>query len=155
MVMAGASGDLPLRPREMRDRNRALVLDAVARNEPVTRAQLAVRTGLTKSSVSTIVQELLAARLVVEQGAQRGDYLGRPGTALTLARDGLAGLGLEVNVDYLAACVVDLARRIRVQFVEVGDNRARDPGAVVELLVRLAGAALAAAVTQGLTIYAT
>ena len=112
--MAGASGDLPLRPREMRDRNRALVLDAVARNEPVTRAQLAARTGLTKSSVSSIVQELLAAGLVVEQGAQRGRELGRPGTALTLARDGLAGLGLEVNVDYLAACVVDLARLLRL-----------------------------------------
>jgi predicted NBD/HSP70 family sugar kinase len=139
----------------MRDRNRALVLDAVVRNEPVTRAQLAGRTGLTKSSVSSIVQELLSARLLVEQGTQRGGDLGRPGTSLALARDGVAGLGLEVNVDYLAACVVDLARRTRVQFVEVGDNRARDPAAVVELLVRLAGAAVAAARSQGLTISAT
>ena len=59
--MAGPTGDLPLRPREMRDRNRALVLDAVARHQPVTRAQLAARTGPTKSSVSSIVGELLAA----------------------------------------------------------------------------------------------
>jgi predicted NBD/HSP70 family sugar kinase len=139
----------------MRDRNRALVLDAVARHEPVTRAQLAVRTGLTKSSVSTIVAELVAARLVVELGTQRGSDLGRPGTALALARDGLAGLGLEINVDYLAACVVDLARRTRVQYVEVGDNRARDPAAVTDLLARLAAAAVAAARTQGLTISAT
>lgn len=153
--MAGPSGALPLRPREMRDRNRALVLEAVARHEPVTRAQLAARTGLTKSSVSSIVQELRAAGLVVEQGAQRGGDLGRPGTALTLARDGLAGLGLEVNVNYLAACVVDLARRTRVQYVEVGDNRGRDPAAVAELLARLAAAAVAAAGTQGLTISAT
>ena len=51
--MAGSPGDLPLRPGEMRDRNRALVLDAVVRSEPVTRAQLAARTGLTKSSVSS------------------------------------------------------------------------------------------------------
>jgi predicted NBD/HSP70 family sugar kinase len=153
--MAGPTGDLPLRQREMRDRNRALVLDAVARHEPVTRAQLAARTGLTKSSVSSIVGELLAAHLVVEQGTQRDGELGRPGTALTLARDGLAGLGLEVNVDYLAACVVDLARRTRVQYVEVGDNRARDPDAVAELLARLAAAAVAAASTQGLTISAT
>jgi predicted NBD/HSP70 family sugar kinase len=153
--MAGSPGDLPLRPREMRDRNRALVLDAVVRSEPVTRAQLAARTGLTKSSVSSIVQELLSARLLVEQGTQRGGDLGRPGTSLTLARDGVAGLGLEVNVDYLAACVVDLARRSRVQYVEVSDNRARDPAAVAELLVRLAGAAVAAAAGQGLTISAT
>jgi predicted NBD/HSP70 family sugar kinase len=139
----------------MRDRNRALVLDAVARHEPVTRAQLAVRTGLTKSSVSSIVAELVAARLVVELGTQRGSDLGRPGTALALARDGLAGLGLEINVDYLAACVVDLARRTRVQYVEVGDNRARDPAAVTDLLARLAAAAVAAARTQGLTISAT
>jgi hypothetical protein len=61
--MAGPTGDLPLRPREMRDRNRALVLDAVARHQPVTRAQLAARTGLTKSSVSSIVGELLAGRV--------------------------------------------------------------------------------------------
>ena len=153
--MVGPSGGLPLRPREMRDRNRALVLDAVVRHEPVTRAQLAARTGLTKSSVSSIVGELLAARLVVEQGAQRGRDLGRPGMALALARDGVAGLGLEVNVDYLAACVVDLARRSRVQYVEVGDNRGRDPAAVAEQLARLAGAAVAAAETQGLTISAT
>src|SRR6185295_7980563 len=65
LAMAGPSGDLPLRPREMRDRNRALVLDAVARLEPVTRAQLAARTGLTKSSVSSIVTELRSAGLVV------------------------------------------------------------------------------------------
>ncbi|HSK35596.1 MAG TPA: helix-turn-helix domain-containing protein, partial [Actinomycetota bacterium] len=52
VAMAGRSGELPLRPRQMRDRNRALVLEAVARHEPVTRAQLAARTGLTKSSVS-------------------------------------------------------------------------------------------------------
>jgi predicted NBD/HSP70 family sugar kinase len=154
--MAGSSsGDVPLRQREMRDRNRALVLDAVARHEPITRAQLAGRTGLTKSSVSSIVQELLSARLVVEQGTQRGGDLGRPGTALTLAREGMAGLGLEVNVDYLAACVVDLARRTRVRYVEVGDNRVRDPATVVELLARLAEAAVAAAETQGLTISAT
>jgi predicted NBD/HSP70 family sugar kinase len=154
--MAGSPSEVaPLRQREMRDRNRALVLDVVARHEPLTRAQLAVRTGLTKSSVSGIVQELLAAGLVVEQGARRGGDPGRPGTALTLARDGMAGLGLEVNVDYLAACVVDLARRTRVQYVEVGDNRARDPAAVAELLARLAGAAVAAAATQGLTVPAT
>ena len=67
------------------------------------------QTGLTCSSVSSIVGELLSARLVVEQGAQRGGDLGRPGTALTLARDGMVALGLEVNVDYLAACVVDPA----------------------------------------------
>jgi predicted NBD/HSP70 family sugar kinase len=154
--MAGWSGaDVPLRQREMRDRNRALVLDVVARHEPVTRAQLAARTGLTKSSVSSIVQELLSARLVVEQGTQRAGGIGRPGTALILTREGMAGLGLAVNVDYLAACVVDLARRTRVQYVEVGDNRARDPATVVELLARLAAAAVAAARTQGLTIPAT
>jgi predicted NBD/HSP70 family sugar kinase len=154
-MSGSAAGDTPLRQREMRDRNRALVLDEVARHEPITRAQLAFRTGLTKSSVSTIVQELLGARLLVEQGTQRGGDLGRPGTSLALASEGLAGLGLEVNVDYLAACVADLSRRTRVQYVEVGDNRARDPGTVVDRLVKLAAAAVAAAETQGLTISAT
>jgi len=151
-LTGSVAGDTPLRQREMRDRNRALILEEVARHEPITRAQLAFRTGLTKSSVSAIVQELLAARLLTEQGTQRGGDLGRPGTALALAREGLAGLGLEVNVDYLAACVTDLSRRTRVQYVEVGDNRTRDPATVVALLTKLAAAAVAAAETQGLKI---
>ena len=141
--MAGPSGDLPLRPREMRDRNRALVLDAVVRSEPVTRAQLAARTGLTKSSVSSIVQELRSAGLVVEQGAQRGGDLGRPGTALTLARDGLAGLGLEVNVDYLAAWATDLAGVLHHRAFVASDNRAQSPEEVIGELAHLSVGALA------------
>ncbi|MEE3918323.1 ROK family protein [Micromonospora sp. BRA006-A] len=44
-----------------------------------------------------------------------------------LASDGPAGLGLEVNVDYLAACVVDLTGTVRHHLVRRADLRPVSP----------------------------
>ena len=73
-----------LRPGEMRDRNRAWSWTPWSL-DPVTRAQLAARTGLTKSSVSSIVQELLSG-----PPAGRAGYpaRGRPGPARHRPRPG-------------------------------------------------------------------
>ena len=46
----------------IRDMNRALVLEAIANHPPLSRADLAKMLHLTKATVSTIVQELLAGK---------------------------------------------------------------------------------------------
>lgn len=65
---------------------------------------------------------------------------------------GAAGLGLEVNVDYLAACVLDLAKQVRYRHVASADNRGREPAAVLAALSALADEAVAAAAGQGLAV---
>ncbi|HEY5184247.1 MAG TPA: ROK family transcriptional regulator [Actinomycetes bacterium] len=150
MVVSGAGE--PLRPAGMRDRNLAVVLAAVAEQSPITRAQVATATGLTKSSVSGLVTELLAAGLVAEEGARREGDRGRPGTVLALRGAGAVGLGLEANVDYLAAGLGDLTGRLRYHHIVTVDNRGRDRDAVLAELAGLAQQALAAAVEQGLTV---
>ena len=62
----------------LRRRNFGLVMRALAAGENVTRASVAAEVGLTRATVSTLVDELLAAGLVEERGAQRPGTVGRP-----------------------------------------------------------------------------
>jgi len=141
---------VPLRHGGMRERNLAVVLGEIARRQPVSRARLAETTGFTKTTVSSLVASLAGAGLVREDGPVRDGERGRPATAVSVNGDRVAGL--EVNVDYLAACVLDLARRIRHRHIVAAGNRGRDPESVIAALTRLASQAIAAAGDQGLSV---
>lgn len=142
----------PVRHATMRERNLAVVLEHVARHQPVTRARLAELTGFTKTTVSNLVSLLEGAGLVRDGAPVHEGERGRPGVGVSVHGAGAAGLGLEVNVDYLAACVLDLAKRVRYRHVVSSDNRGREPGAVLAALSALADEAVAAAAGQGLTV---
>src|SRR5918912_1408258 len=96
----------PARQPSLREHNLALVLREVADRGPASRARIAAATGLTKGTVSSLVESLLEATLLAEVGPDAvpdAARVGRPGSALTLARGGPLGVGVEINVDYLAA----------------------------------------------------
>jgi predicted NBD/HSP70 family sugar kinase len=103
----------------------------------ITRAQLATLTGLTRATVSSLVDELASAGLVLEQQPERGAR-GRPGSPIIVNADGAAGLGLEINVDYVAACVLDLSGELRAEGRTAIDNRGTEPGVTLEALAALA-----------------
>lgn len=119
---------MPKRPGSqagLRRHNLALVAHTVAARGETSRAAVAAEVGLTRATVSTLVDELLAAGLLVELGAQRPGTVGRPGTAIAVSDTGAAGLGAEVGVDHLAACVVDLRGTVRVRARVEAHNRGR------------------------------
>ncbi|MEO3824172.1 ROK family transcriptional regulator [Actinomadura sp. B10D3] len=142
----------PVRHATMRERNLAVVLEHVARHQPVTRARLAELTGFTKTTVSNLVALLEGAGLVRDGAPVHEGERGRPGVGVSVHGGGGAGLGLEVNVDYLAACVLDLAKQVRYRHVVSADNRGREPAAVLAALSALADEAVAAAAGQGLAV---
>ncbi|WP_328808341.1 ROK family transcriptional regulator [Nonomuraea montanisoli] len=141
-----------MRHDSMRARNLAVVLGEIRAAGPLTRAALAELTGLTKTTVSKLVSDLLDAGVVVENGAVRDGERGRPGVAVSVSGHRIATLGLEINVDYLAACVVDLTRTVRVRRVRPADNRGSRPEAILADLRELAGQAVADAERAGLRI---
>jgi predicted NBD/HSP70 family sugar kinase len=144
--------DLPIRQQSLREHNLGLVLRRVAGSAvPPSRADVAASTGLTKATVSSLVEELIAGRLVTELDPARRSGAGRPATGLVLRTDGAAGLGLEINVDNLAACVVDLAGTVRHLERLHEDQRGRPPAEVLVSVAELADRALAAADGAGLT----
>ncbi|MEZ0076414.1 ROK family protein [Planotetraspora sp. GP83] len=136
----------------MRARNLALVLGEVGAREPVTRAALSEITGLTKTTVSKLVADLIEAGLVVETGAVRDGERGRPGVAVRISGEHVAAAGLEINVDYLAVRVVDLSRSVRLRRTQAVDNRSARPGDVAARLRDMALTAVDEAVENGLRV---
>jgi len=104
----------------------------------VSRADIAAATGITKATVSVLVDRLIAGRLVLELPPVNPVKAGRPATPLTLAPGQVAALGLEVNVDYVGARVVDLTGAILAESVERVDLRESDPLHGFNLLIRCA-----------------
>jgi predicted NBD/HSP70 family sugar kinase len=149
----GNDRDIPVRQSSLRAHNLALVLRQVAATgRPVSRADVAAATGLTRATVSTLVDELVRGQLVAEIGPAPRAGAGRPATGLVLAGTGPAGLGLEINVDYLAGCVLDLSGTVRHRATEWVDQRQRSPQEVAAALAALARRAGTAALDQGLEV---
>ncbi|WP_436772254.1 ROK family protein [Yinghuangia sp. YIM S09857] len=121
----------------MRERNLALVLAAIARSQPVTRARLAELTGLTKTTVSAQVAALTDLG-IVSAAEPVPEGRGRPGAPVSVASGPIAGLGLEINVGYLSACVVDLSRRVRIRRTVARTGADGSPGDTVAALASLA-----------------
>ncbi|GAA0210704.1 ROK family transcriptional regulator [Cytobacillus oceanisediminis] len=98
----------PAAPDQLRRANTALVVRTLRDAGPSSRTSLARRTGLAKATVGAIVGEL-SERSVVVEGDASSQGRGRPSRPVELAAGSVLGLGLEVNVDYVAAALVDLA----------------------------------------------
>lgn len=129
------------RQGSLREHNLALVLAHVvasSRTEPgPSRADLAARTGLTRGAVSALVDQLLAAALLVEGEPEPSQRAGRPAVPLEPARGTVVGLGAEINVDYLGLTARDLYGDVLAERVEHGDYRGSDPRAVLGRLAEL------------------
>jgi len=129
------------------------VLTAVTRSSvPVSRADVAARTGLTKATVSTQADRLLRARLIVEGEPVARVGPGRPAAGLSLCGDRVAAIGLEIGVDHLTGCVRDLRGAVRHRAVAVGDHRDRQPAEVVRAAADLVAGLRRDAVSDGLSI---
>jgi predicted NBD/HSP70 family sugar kinase len=134
----------------VRRANLGVVLRHVADHGPCSRAQVAAETGLTRGTVSSLVGELIEIELLRESpSAPSGPRrVGRPGLALELA-DVVVGLGLEVNVDYVAVSVEDLTGTVRHERRVYRDNRGSSVGPVLERVATLARDAGASVTSQG------
>lgn len=108
----------------------------------MSRANIAEAVGLTKSAVSSIVGELMTRGLLTEQGRAPVTGVGRPGQLVALSDQTVVGLGLEINVDYLAACVLDLTGGVRFERFLRHENRGVPVRDVLDALGELGRSAL-------------
>jgi predicted NBD/HSP70 family sugar kinase len=104
-----SSGDLQLLKRI----NRSVLLRLIRFQPEVSRARLAELSGLTKSTVSSLVRELLDEHWLTEAPkpvAIQG--LGRPSTPLCMNNHTRVLIGVEIAVDYVRVVGVSLAGSI-------------------------------------------
>ncbi|MGL5823328.1 MAG: ROK family protein [Nocardioides sp.] len=115
----------------LRRQNTARVLRSLRASGPGTRAELAQRTALAKATVGTIVAELRASNVVVEDQSQPAGR-GRPGRPVRLAGAAHLGLGFELNVDYLAAVALDLSGAVRLREIRAAPQPAESSAAFAD-----------------------
>jgi predicted NBD/HSP70 family sugar kinase len=147
------TGPAAARQHSLREHNLELVARAVFEvPEPLSRAGVAAATGLARATVSTLVDQLVAARLVRELPAVTGGRAGRPAVPLVPAPRSLVGLGLEVNVDYLGVRVLDLTGDVVADRVVPGAFHDSDPAAVLGRLGELAREVCDGVAASGMTV---
>ncbi len=98
-----------LRPKDARRSNRSFVLQAVTDNPPLSRADLARETGLTKVTISDLVAELIDSGLVIETGTSEMGRPGKPSTLLALNPAGRDILAIDLSArDQVRGAVLSL-----------------------------------------------
>jgi predicted NBD/HSP70 family sugar kinase/predicted transcriptional regulator len=125
----------------VRRNNLSLIVRTLRDAGPRSRARLASETGLNKATVSSLVAELVDRGLVDEGEMQREGVVGRPGQIVGLNGRRVAGIGLELNVDYVAVIGLSLrgdtlvSRRLPLDAPTLGPERVLD--GMAELLAEV------------------
>ncbi len=112
--------------------NLRIVLETIRLHGPVSRAETARITSLTRTTVSSIVLQLIERGLVIETGRSSGKR-GMPSTLLELNPEGAFAVGLDMDRDHLTAVLMDFAGSVRQRIHHDLDFPTPDEG--LDLLV--------------------
>lgn len=139
METAPLTADLAL----MRELNQALILSLVRQEGQISRAEIAKRTNLSRSTVSNIINDLIEADRIyeVQKGESRG---GRRPILLELNYRSHCCVGIELSTTFLNLVITDLKAEILYQYSEPFDITA-GPDAAVEQVTQVVRRALAEA----------
>jgi predicted NBD/HSP70 family sugar kinase len=98
-------------PGVVRTHNASVVLHQLRLHAPLSRADLAKRIGLNRSTVSSIVAQLLDAGLIQETSLQT-DKVGRPGLSLAINPEGGCAVGVEIEPAGVRVVLTDFTAKI-------------------------------------------
>ena len=125
--------------QNLRAHNLSLALRHILANPgAINRAGIAAQTGISRATMSRLVDELIATGLVEESD----DKLptggrGRPTSVLSPASGTVIALGLQVNISVLGAYLVDLSGNVLARETLEGDFSDSDPQATLRKLARM------------------
>lgn len=91
----------------IRDINTNLVLTQIVNFSPISRSTIAKKLGLTKATVSAIVADLLAKKLVVEIGSD-DTSLGRKPILISFNRKAGYAISVDIGEQIISALITDL-----------------------------------------------
>jgi predicted NBD/HSP70 family sugar kinase len=96
------------------DHNQRVTLHAIRVNGPVTRADLAIKTGLTAAAIANITKRLLKDRLILTAGRVLGAR-GQPASRFVVNPDSCFSVGLNVDRDHVTMVVLDFVGKVRAR----------------------------------------
>jgi glucokinase-like ROK family protein len=132
----------------VRKLNTSLILDCLRTRGPLSRARLSAVTGLNRSTVSSLVNDLLEEHLVREIGLEPAGR-GRPGMLLELSPDGGCAVGVEIGVDFISVVLTDFVAQILWR-QRISSDPEDGQGVIVERAEAIVRAALEIGKDRGL-----
>jgi predicted NBD/HSP70 family sugar kinase len=124
-------------PGDARRHNRSLVLRTLFQSGPLSRADLARATHLTRVTTSDLAAELLGEGLIEELGTRTDQGVGKPAILLGVVRDSRLTVTLDLSGgDVFKAALVDLGGRALDRRSAARSGRTGDEA--VELAAKLA-----------------
>ncbi|MCX5496735.1 ROK family transcriptional regulator [Kaistia dalseonensis] len=121
--LAGSNSELAA------NHNRGVILRAIQRYQPISRTELARRSGLTKQAVARISERLIDEQLVIEARRRHGQP-GQPAIELEINPDGCYAIGVGIARDHLTIVAVDATGTVRARIHH--ESRFMLPEAVFE-----------------------
>ncbi|HHU62649.1 MAG TPA: ROK family transcriptional regulator [Clostridiales bacterium] len=95
--------------------NVSLILRLINMEGRISRIQLSRLTGLTKTTITNIINKLLSHNLVVEHGHQPNTSVGRKPVLISINRDAYNIIGIYISRDYSIIARTDLFGNIRAR----------------------------------------
>jgi predicted NBD/HSP70 family sugar kinase len=105
----------------LRAQNRGRVIGVLRAAGPVSRAEIARRTGLSRSTISSLVADLQAVGLVTEVDGDRAapsEQGGRPPVLIALDRSAGGAVGVDFGHRHLRVAVSDLGHQVLAEAVD-------------------------------------
>ncbi|MFD0705136.1 ROK family protein [Alloscardovia venturai] len=128
----------------LRTHNIAVVLDCLLHTStPMSRADIARATGMTKAAISIIVGHLIEHKVIQEGQPRRLEGTGKPSSPLEFAPGTWAGLGIQVNTDGYGFTIEDFnGTALDHEWVDVSSAR-HDRNEIFATLERMVDTAVA------------
>jgi glucokinase-like ROK family protein len=131
----------------VREMNLSTVSRYLQGSGPLSRAKLATLTGLNKTTISSLVEDLLTRGLVHEVGLDTSGG-GRPARLLELAPQAGCIIGVALGVDFVSVILTDFVGRVLLHHrVETDPSAPQD--AILAQTLQLIDATVAASQEQG------
>ena len=137
--------------QNLRAHNLSLALRHILANPgAINRAGIAAQTGISRATMSRLVDELIATDLVEESDDKLATGgRGRPTSVLSPASGTVIALGLQVNISVLGAYLVDLSGNVLARETQDGDFSGSDPQTILRKLARMGRRVLHAGREEG------
>lgn len=137
--------------QSLRAHNLSLALRYILANPgAINRAGIAAQTGISRATMSRLVDELIATGLVEESDDKLSTgHRGRPTSVLSPASGTVIALGMQVNISVLGAYLVDLSGNVLARETQDGDFSGSDPLTILRKLARMGRRVLHAGREEG------
>lgn len=115
--------------RLMKEINTAMIMNLLHREGRITRAELTKMTKLSATTVSALIEELIASGFVEEIGEKPSSGAGRRAISLQINKDGGCVIGISLGNQYLICAMLNLHGQCMAEFktkIAIGNDSLAD-----------------------------